>query len=170
MAFPIENFLSPNLTNMLITLVIPFLIIFGLLLFALRRTRVLGDNRFIYVLISLGLTIMIYAIKPNVFQFLASYLFQLGVAGSIIAIGGAALLILLGIIKWGYKTSKALGGDEQRIKDVREEMGKISKKFASRGFLGVGGSDVGQREQIIRRLKDLEQEERMLLARRRRTA
>ncbi|MEM7827572.1 MAG: hypothetical protein QXD72_02575, partial [Candidatus Aenigmatarchaeota archaeon] len=65
MAFPIENFLSPNLTNMLITFVIPFLIIFTVLLAALKRTRILGDNLFIYVIISLGLTTMIYAINPN---------------------------------------------------------------------------------------------------------
>ena len=55
MAFPIENFLSPNLTNMLVTFVIPFLIFFTILLVVLRKTKIFGDGRFVYVLIALSL-------------------------------------------------------------------------------------------------------------------
>ena len=161
MAFPIENFLSPNLTNMLITLVIPFLIIFGLLLFALRRTRVLGNNPFIYVLISLGLTIMIYAIKPDVFNFLASYLFQIGIAGSIIALGGVVIFLFFGVIRWGAGTARKLGGDEQKLKDMMKEEEKLMKRFHSGGLFG---SSVAKRMEVQHQLDRLEKEKRYLLA------
>ena len=168
MAFPIENFLSPNLTNMLITFVIPFLIIFTVLLFALKKTRVLGDNPFIYVLISLGLTIMIYAIKPNVFNFLASYLFQIGVAGSIIALGGVIIFIFFGIVRRGYSIGEKLKSDEQKMKALEKEEEKLLRKFHKEGVLGVGGTTLGERRLMLDRLKEVEERKKFLLLKMRR--
>lgn len=168
MVFPIENFLSPNLTNMLVTLVIPFLIIFTVLLFALKRTRVFGDSGLVYVVISLGLTIMIYAVNPgNVFQFLASYLFQIGVAGAIIALGGVIILLFFGLIRWGEKTAKMLGGDQQKLKDLMKQEEKLMKKFHSGGLFGVSTS---RRVELQQELDRLEKDKRYLLAKMRRYA
>lgn len=157
MAFPIENLLSPNLTNMLITFVIPFLIIFAVLLFALRKTRILGNNNFIYLLISLGITIMIYALNPGVFQFLTSYLYQIGVAGTILALTGIIIFIFFGIIRWGHKTGGKLGKtDEERLKDLAKEEAKLAQKFYSE-------RNLGKRAMIANRIDDIRKEERMLM-------
>ena len=168
MAFPIENFLSPNLTNLLVTLVIPFLIIFAVLLFALKRTKVFGDGNLVYVVLSLGLTIMIYAVNPgNVFQFLASYLFQIGVAGTIIALGGVIILLFFGLIRWGEKAAKSLGGDQQKLKDLMKHEEKLMKKFHSGGLFGVSTSS---RIEIQQELDRIEKDKRYLLAKMKRHA
>ncbi len=168
MAFPIENLLSPNLTNMLITFVIPFLIFFAILLFVLKRTKIFGEGSFIYVLISLGLTVMIYAINPgNVFQFLASYLFQIGVAGSIIAFVGVIILLFFGVIRWGAKTAESLGKtDPQKLQDLEKNERKLMEKYYSRGLLG--GPNVAQRMKIQEEIDRLEKDKRFLLAKMRR--
>ncbi|MBI1978647.1 MAG: hypothetical protein HYS62_01135 [Candidatus Aenigmarchaeota archaeon] len=169
MAFPIENLLSPNLTNMLITLVIPFLIIFTVLLFALKKTGILGSNAFVYVLISLGLTIMIYAVQPSVFQFLASYLFQIGIAGAVIALGGVIILFFIGIIKWGHNTAVKVGtNDEQKLKNLAKEEEKLLKQFHSGGVFGLGGQSIGKRAEIAKRLKDIEDERKYIYLKNRR--
>lgn len=164
MAFPIQNLLSENMSNMLITLVIPFLIIFGVLLFALKKTKILGDSNFIYILISLGLTVMIYAVRPDVFNFLAFYLVQIGVAGAIIALGGVTIMIFFSLIRGGKNIADKLKGDEQHLKDLRKEREKLMEKYNSRGFFGIGGAGVGKREEILRRMEQFEREERLLMA------
>lgn len=156
MAFPIENLLSPNLTNMLITLVIPFLIIFAVLLFALKKTRVLGDNSLVYVVISLGLTIMIYAINPgNVFQFLASYLFQIGVAGTIIALGGVVVFLFLGLIRKSASIAESLKSSEQKLTDLRKNEEKLLKQI--HGGI-IFGTSTGAKMEKLKQLKDTEDE------------
>ncbi len=169
MAFPIENFLSPNLTNQLITFVIPFLIIFGILLFALKRTHLLGYGNFIYILISLGITFMIYAINPNnVFQFLASYIFQAGVAGTVIALGGAIALIFIGIIRWGHETSKNLASPEQKLKALEKDETKLIKRYHSSGLTGPGlGERIKIKEQLDKLRKERSDLERYLQAKKR---
>ena len=171
MAFPIENFLTPNLTNMLVTLVIPFLIIFAVLLFALRKTGVLGSNNAIYVVISLGITFMIYVLNPgNVFQFLVSYLFQIGVAGAIIALMGVVIFIFFGMIRWGSSAGEKLKSDEQKFKNLEKEEEKLMKKFHKEGVLGVGGTSLQERRVVLERLKDLQEKKKYLALKMRRLA
>ncbi|MEM5805819.1 MAG: hypothetical protein QW818_01510 [Candidatus Aenigmatarchaeota archaeon] len=154
MAFPIENFLSPNLTNMLITFVIPFLIIFTVLLAALKRTRILGDNIFIYVIISLGLTTMIYAINPNnIFGFLTSYLFQIGVIGSIIALIGIIAVFFFTIIRKGVETASKAGG--MKLESILKEERRLEQRIMKEG-------DLNRRLQLLQQLEDLQRKERAL--------
>lgn len=160
MAFPIENLLSPNMTNLLITLVIPFLIIFAVLLFSLKKTRVLGGSNSIYVLIALGLTIMIYALKPETFQFLASYLFQIGVAGAIIALVGVVIMIFFPLLRKGESIAKSLKSDEQKLKDLEKEEEKLLKQFHSGGLFG--SPDMSKRVEISKKLKTIEEERKYL--------
>lgn len=167
MAFPIENLLSPNLTNILITLVIPFLIIFAVLLFALKKTRILGSSAGIYVLISLGLTIMIYALKPETFQFLASYLFQIGVAGAIITLVGVVIMIFFPLLIKSESIAKSFASDEQKLKDLMKNEEKLMKKFHSGGLFGPS---TGQRMHIQNQLDRIEKDKRFLLARLKRRA
>lgn len=162
MAFPIENLLSPNLTNMLITFVIPFLIFFAILLFVFRRTGIFGQNIFIYVLISLGLTVMIYAVNPGgVFQFLASYLFQIGVMGSVIAMLMVIFLILWTFVRGGIKLAETLKGTEQQLKDIRKEEEKLMKKFYSGGIFSPS---TAERMQLQNQLDAIERRKKFLLA------
>ncbi len=159
MAFPIENLLSPNLTNMLITFVIPFLIIFTVLLFAIKKTKVLGDNPFVYVLVSLGLTVMIYAINPGgIFQFLASYLFQIGVAGTVISLGGITVLFFWALIGKGANIAKSLQGNEQKLKSLTEERAKLLKKYYSGGVF----VSTGKKMDLLKQLKQKDDEIKQL--------
>ena len=163
MAFPIENFLSPNLTNMLITFVIPFLIIFGALSLVLSRTRIFGKS--ISLLISFGLTIMIYAVKPATFAFLASYLFQIGVIGSIIAFVMILFVFLWFFVKGGIRIARVIGGDQQKLQELEKMEQKLQKKYYSGGIFG---SNVGQRLTISKELEQIEKEKKFLLAKMRR--
>ena len=163
MAFPIENFLSPNLTNMLITFVIPFLIIFAVLSLVLSRTRIFGKS--ISLLISFGLTIMIYAIKPATFAFLASYLFQIGVIGSIIAFVMFLFVFLWFFVKGGIRIARVIGGDQQKLQELEKMEQKLQKKYYSGGIFG---SNVGQRLTISKELEQIEKEKKFLLAKMRR--
>ncbi len=156
MAFPIENLLSPNLTNMMITLVIPFLIIFTVLLFALKKTRVLGDSNSVYVIISLGLTVMIYAVNPgNVFQFLASYLFQIGVAGTIIALGGVVIFLFLALIRKSASIAESLKSGEQKLTDLRKNEERLLKQIHGGAIFGPS---TGTKMEKLKQLKDTEDE------------
>ena len=159
MTFPIENFLSPNLTNMLITFVIPFLIIFAVLSLVLSRTRIFGKS--ISLLISFGLTIMIYAIKPATFAFLASYLFQIGVIGSIIAFVMILFVFLWFFVKGGIRIARVIGGDQQKLKELEKMEQKLQKRYYSGGIFG---SNVGQRLSISKELERIEKEKKFLLA------
>jgi len=163
MAFPIENFLSPNLTNMLITFVIPFLIIFAVLSLVLSRTRIFGKS--ISLLISFGLTIMIYAIKPATFAFLASYLFQIGVIGSITAFVMILFVFLWFFVKGGIRIARVIGGDQQKLQELEKMEQKLQKKYYSGGIFG---SNVGQRLTISKELEQIEKEKKFLLAKMRR--
>jgi len=163
MTFPIENFLSPNLTNMLITFVIPFLIIFAVLSLVLSRTRIFGKS--ISLLISFGLTIMIYAIKPATFAFLASYLFQIGVIGSIIAFVMFLFVFLWFFVKGGIRIARVIGGDQQKLQELEKMEQKLQKKYYSGGIFG---SNVGQRLTISKELEQIEKEKKFLLAKMRR--
>ncbi len=166
MAFPIENLLSPNLTNMLITLVIPFLLIFTVLLFVLKRTNVFGPSAFVYVFISLGMTVMIYAVNPGgVFQFLASYLFQIGVMGSIIAFVMILFVFLWTFVKGGIKVAESLKGPQQQLKDLEKDEKKLMNKYYSHGLFGAS---TAEREQIAQKLTGIERQKKFLLAKLRR--
>lgn len=158
MAFPIENLLSPNLTNMLITFVIPFLIIFALLSLVLSRTRILSKS--LSLLISFGLTVMIYALRPDTFAFLASYLFQIGVIGSIVAMLMIFFVFLWFFVKGGIRIAKVMGGDQQKLKDLAREEEKLLKQFHSGGIFG--GPNMGKRAELAARLKDIENERKYL--------
>lgn len=165
MAFTIDQFLSPNLTNMLVTLVVPFLIIFGVLLFALKRTGVFGSGSSIYVIISLGITFMIYAVNPgNVFQFLSAYLFQIGVIWAILALILVLVLVSITFFRGAKNISGAFKSDAQKFKDLEKEEEKLLKKYTSQGILGVGGTNTGQRLQIQQKLEDLQRQKKYLLA------
>lgn len=158
MTFPIEKFLSPNLTNMLVTLVIPFLIFFTILLVVLKRTRIFGDSNFVYVLISLGLTIMIYAVNPgNVFQFLASYLFQIGVAGTVIALGGIIFILFWNLIKHGVNIAAKAG--TMNLESVIKEEKKLQQNIMKE-------RNTDKRINMVKRLEELERRERALRYRR----
>ena len=159
MAFPIENFLSPNLTNMLITFIVPFLIIFAVLAVVLSRTRIFGKS--ISLLISFGLTVMIYALRPDTFAFLASYLFQIGVMGSIIAFVMILFVFLWFFVRGGMRIARGIGGDQQKLKELEKMEQKLQKKYYSGGIFG---SNVGQRLTISKDLEQIEREKKFLLA------
>ncbi len=166
MAFPIENFLSFNMTNILITFVIPFLIFFTVLLVTLKRTKVFGSNNFVYILLAGGLTVMIYALKPATFQFLASYLFQIGVAGAIISLGGLTLIIFFTIIKRGYTIAEKIGkSDAQKVEDLKKQEEKLMKKFYEGGLFGP---NTAKRMQIQKELDQIKEQEKYYLAKLRR--
>ena len=160
MAVPnlIEQFTSPNFTNYLFSLIIPFLIFFTLLLVVIKRTKIFGDGNFIYVLLSLGLTIMIYIVNPgNVFQFLVSYLFQIGVAGAVIALSGVIFILFWNLIKRGVRIADKLGKtDQQRLNDLAKEEGKLAQKFYKE-------RDLGKRSAVANRIEEIRKEQRMLL-------
>jgi len=159
MAFPIENFLSPNMTNMLVTLVIPFLIFFTILFVVLSRTKLF--NRGVSFVIAIGLTIMIYALRPDTFAFLASYLFQIGVIGSITAFLMIFFVFLWFFVKGGIRIAKVIGGDQQKLQELEKLEQKLQKKYYSGG---VFGSSVGQRLSISKELEGIEKEKKFLLA------
>lgn len=164
MAFSIENFLSPNLTNMLISFVIPFLIFFAMLLFVLKRTHVFGDGNFIYVLISLGLTVMIYAANPGgIFQFLASYLLQIGVMGSVIGMLIVIFLFVWAFVRGGVRIAERIGkSEEQKLHDLKKTEEKLMKQFYSEGLFGP---NTAKRMQLQEELKRVKQQEDYYLAR-----
>lgn len=159
MAFPIENLLSPNLTNMLITFVIPFLIIFAVLSLVLSRTRILSKP--VSLLISFGLTVMIYALRPDTFAFLASYLFQIGVIGSIIAFLMILFVFLWFFVRGGIRIARVMGGDQQKLHELEKLEQKLQKKYYSGGVFGSG---VGQRLSIAKQMEEIEREKKFLLA------
>lgn len=158
MAIPIETFLPQQFTNYLVTLIIPFLIFFTILLFVLKRTKVFGSGNLVYVIISLGLTVMIYAIKPDVFGFLASYLFQIGIAGSIIVLGGIFIMVFFALIRKGESIAKSLKSNEQRLQDLRKDEEKLLKQIHGSVF-PIG---TGKRMQKLKELKDVEEEVKRL--------
>ncbi len=159
MAFPIENLLSPNLTNMLVTFVIPFLIIFAVLSLVLSRTRIFGKS--ISLMISFGLTIMIYALRPDTFAFLASYLFQIGVTGSIIAMVMIFFVFSWFFVKGSIRIARGIGGDQQKLQELEKLEQKLQKKYYSGGIFK---SSTGERLSISKHLEEIEREKKFLLA------
>lgn len=165
MAFTIENFISADLAEILVTAVIPFLIIFAVLLFALKKTRVLGDKNSIYVLLSAGFTIMIYAVRPETFAFLASYLVQLGVAGAVISLLGVFIFIVFALLRRGEKIAGMFKSEEDKLKSLEKEEIKLRTRYQARGLFGA---NIAEREQISEKLRKVDEQKRFLLAKMRR--
>ncbi len=165
MAFAIENFVSQELTQILVTAVIPFLIIFAVLLFALRQTRVLGSNNLIYIILSAGFTIMIYAVRPETFAFLASYLVQLSVAGAIIALLGVFIVIVFSLLRRGQNITDMFKSEADKLKALEKEEIKLRNRYQSRGFMSP---NIAEREEIAGKLEKIEHEKKFLLAKLRR--
>lgn len=168
MAFEIVNPFAGDLTRILITFVVPFFIFFTVLLLGLKMSHVFGRNNFVYIVLALGLTIMLYSGKPETFQFLAAYLFQIGVAGSIIALGGVIVIIFFAIIRKGYSIAESMKGDEQKIKNLRKEEAKLMQKFSSQGILGIGRRSPADKVELANQLKTIENQIRWLEAKRNR--
>lgn len=165
MAFPLENLLTPNITNILISLVIPFLLIFTVLLFTISRTKVFGSGKFVYILIALGLTVLIYGVNPGgVFQLLSSYLLQLGIMGSAFALVMIFFIFFWAIIKTGTKIASSMQNDTQKLRELEKQELKLQKKYYSTGAFGIGGTSAQERMSISKQLESLEREKRFLLA------
>lgn len=160
---PLETLLTPEMTRLLVTLIIPFMIFFTVLLFAFRKTHIFGNNSIAYVTIALGLTAMIYAVNPgNVFQFLVSYLFKIGVAGSVIALLGVVAVVFAAILKTGFKFAGNFKTEEEKLKDLKKQEEKLLQKYNSRGIFG--GSNVEQRMQIEREIESIDKQRRFIMA------
>ncbi|MBI2542838.1 MAG: hypothetical protein HYW24_01505 [Candidatus Aenigmarchaeota archaeon] len=129
MAIPIETFLSPQMVQYLVTLIIPFVLLFSVLFVGLRMTRIFGDNNPIYLILSLGFVIMIYAVQPDTFAFLAGYLFQIGVMNSILVLLGFIALVFWFLIRKSVSWAASLKGDEQKLEDLRKLESKLLLKL-----------------------------------------
>lgn len=150
----IEQFTSPNFTNLLVTFIIPFFIFFTILFWVLLKTKIF--NRSISLIIALGLTIMIYVVNPgNVFQFLASYLFQIGVAGIIITLVGLIAIFFWNLIKGGTRIAGKIGKtEEQKLQDLMKEREKLLKRYYSGGIF----QSTGKRMELLKEMEEKEKE------------
>ena len=157
MAFPIENFFTPNITNILITFVIPFLLFFTILFVVIKKTKIFGNSNIVYLIISLGLTIMIYAVNPgHVFQFLASYLLQISVAGIVISLVGIIAVFFFALIRTGVKLASTAG--QMKLESVLKEERDLEKKIRKE-------HNVDKRIQMIEHLEELERKKRAFMYR-----
>lgn len=161
MVTPLENLLSGDLSNALITFIVPFFIFFTVLLIGFKMTGLFRGNNWVSVILALGFTIMLYAGKPETFQFLATYLLKIGVAGSSIALGGAIILILITLVKGGFRIAETFRSPEEKLKNLRKEREKLYKQYQSGGIFGISTE---KRAEILKQLEQKDREERMLLA------
>lgn len=157
MAVPIENFLSPNVVNVLVTLVIPFLLIFAVLLFALKNTRIFGEKSGIYVLLSLGFTLMLYAVNPgNVFGLLVYYLLQAGIAGVVISLVGVTLIIFWALVRRGVGVAAVIGKSyTEKLRDLERREAWLRQRLYREG-------DFKKRLELDRELDRLQDEMRFV--------
>ncbi|MBI2084109.1 MAG: hypothetical protein HYT70_00640 [Candidatus Aenigmarchaeota archaeon] len=155
MAVPIETFISENFKIYLVTLIIPFLIFFTLFLWALKQTRLFGGNNFTYVFLAASFTILIYALQPNTFAFLASYLAQISIASSMIVFVGLIALIFWAIIVRGVGMAEKLKSDEKKLEDLRRLESRLMEKFSRE-------RNVKKRYEFNSKLNEIEREMQML--------
>lgn len=168
MALELVNPFAGDLSSILITFIVPFFIFFTVLLIGLKMSGVFGSHNSIYVILALGLTIMIYGGKPETFQFLASYLVQMGITGSIVALGGIFIIIFFALIRRGYRVAQSIGlNDEQKLKELDKEEKRLLDKYKSSGFFGVGGSSSGERTSIRDKLKEIEFQRNLIRSKKR---
>ncbi len=155
MAVPIETFISDNMKQYLVTLIIPFLIFFTVFLFGLKMTRIFGNNNFAYLFLAAGFTILIYALQPATFAFLAVYLAQIGIATSIIIFAGLILMIFWAVIFRGARIVESFKGDEQKLHDLRRLESQLQEKF-------VRERNLKKRYELNSKLNEIERDMQML--------
>ncbi len=154
MADPISQVIfSESFTSLLVTLVIPFVLIFTILTIGFRMTRIFGSGNFIYILLGLGITILIYVYNPgNVFTFLVGYLTNIGISVSIIILLGAVVILSWRVIGWLFNIGKS---SEHKIKDLNKNAERLLKEF-------YRTRDVGKRMALSEQLKKTEEEIKFL--------
>ncbi len=159
----LENFLTPEMSRLLTTNVLPFLIFFGVLAFAFRKTGIFGHNNLMYVFFSLALTAILKFVNPGgVFETLAGQLVKFGVAGAVISLLGVGALIFYTVIKTGVKFAENFKTDEQKLKDLDKSEKKLLDRYNSHGLFG--SPSVGERNQIDKMIEELTKQRRYLMA------
>lgn len=126
----ITQLTSQEFTNLLMTLVVPFVFFFAVIFWVLKLTKVFGSNNLLYVIIAASITLSLYVFNPsNIFGVFAQTLVKIGIAQVII---GTAFIVLFFVIKIFAKAAGlSWGGPKGRIGQLRSDVEQLMRDFES---------------------------------------